>query len=146
MSADFGGGKDSSKDPVKEIQSAWASSPEAATVNRELTEHISSGMEGKSVSMEDIERPNKVRITWALLHRLFIKSYRDVVAYGIRIVMYLGRCNPFHHPQANGKLMRAALSILSGTVWLRLSTTQASIQPFINSIVSSMYPLLSFPC
>ncbi|RJE25448.1 transporter [Aspergillus sclerotialis] len=116
VSADFGGGKGPSKDPVKEIQSAWANSPEAAALNRELSEHISSGMEGKSVSMEDIKRPNIVRITWALLHRLFIKSYRDVVAYGIRIFMYL------------------ALSILSGTVWLRLSTTQASIQPFINSI------------
>lgn len=30
-------------------------------------------------------------ITMSLLHRLFIKSYRDVVAYGIRIVMYLGK-------------------------------------------------------
>lgn len=75
-----------------------------------------------------------LQITLALLHRLFIKSYRDVVAYGIRIVMYLGM---YYHsirtsPQAN----QPALSILSGTVWLRLGTDQQSIQPFINSIVS----------
>lgn len=39
---------------------------------------------------EDLARPGPARITTALLHRSFIKSYRDVVAYGIRIVMYLG--------------------------------------------------------
>jgi ABC-type multidrug transport system permease subunit len=50
------------------------------------------------------------------LNRNFIKSYRDVFAYGIRIAMYLG------------------LAIMVGTIWLRLGTTQESIQPFINSI------------
>ena len=42
--------------------------------------------------MEDMARPGQVKIIIALLHRSFIKSYRDVVAYGIRIVMYLGMC------------------------------------------------------
>jgi hypothetical protein len=42
------------------------------------------------VMMEDMARPGPVKITTALLHRSFIKSYRDIVAYGIRIVMYLG--------------------------------------------------------
>lgn len=43
------------------------------------------------VGLEDLTRPSSFRITAALLHRSFIKSYRDVVAYGIRIVMYLGK-------------------------------------------------------
>ena len=47
---------------------------------------------------------------------MFIKSYRDVVAYGIRIVMYVG------------------LTVMMGTVWLRLDTDQPSIQPFVNAI------------
>ena len=51
-----------------------------------------------------------------LLQRLFIKSYRDVIAYGIRLAMYTG------------------LAIMMGTVWLRLDNDQASIQPFINAI------------
>ncbi|MCJ1449871.1 hypothetical protein MMC28_000199 [Mycoblastus sanguinarius] len=55
-------------------------------------------------------------ITLALLHRSFIKSYRDVVAYGIRFAMYIG------------------LAIMMGTVWLRLPTTQCSIGPFANAI------------
>lgn len=29
-------------------------------------------------------------IPWILMHRLLIKSYRDVVVYGIRVAMYLG--------------------------------------------------------
>ena len=52
----------------------------------------------------------------ALVHRSFIKSYRDFVAYGIRIAMYVG------------------LAIMMGTVWLRLSPTQGNIQSFINAI------------
>lgn len=51
-----------------------------------------------------------------LTERSFIKSYRDVLAYGIRIFMYLG------------------LAIMMGTVWLRLHTDQKSIQSFINAI------------
>lgn len=53
-----------------------------------------------------------------LLRGVFIKSYRDVLAYGIRYAMYTG------------------LAIMMGTVWLRLKTEQAYIQPFINAIVS----------
>lgn len=40
--------------------------------------------------MDELSRPGILSITLTLLHRSFIKSYRDVVAYGIRIVMYLG--------------------------------------------------------
>ena len=52
----------------------------------------------------------------ALLHRSFIKSYRDVFVYGIRLIMYMG------------------LAIMMGTVWLRLSPKQEDIQPLINAI------------
>lgn len=70
--------------------------------------------------VEDVasSRPAWYRIVFALLHRSFIKSNRDVVAYGIRIAMYLG------------------LAIMMGTVWLRLQESQEYIQPFINAIVS----------
>lgn len=70
-----------------------------------------------SVAFEDGPTgPNHLQITLALLHRMFIKSYRDVVVYGIRIAMYIG------------------LAVMMGTVWLRLDTDQSSIQPFINAI------------
>lgn len=54
-----------------------------------------------------------------LLHRSFIKSYRDFLAYYVRIVMYLG------------------LAIMMGTVWLRLKNQQDYIQPYINAIFFS---------
>lgn len=55
-------------------------------------------------------------IQTALIHRSFIKSYRDIIAYGIRIAMYMG------------------LAIMMGTIWLRLSPVQSNIQSFINAI------------
>lgn len=54
-----------------------------------------------------------------LLNRCFIKARRDYLAYYVRFIMYLG------------------LAILMGTVWLRLSYNQNSIQPFINAIFFS---------
>ena len=70
-----------------------------------------------AATLEDhVRRPNILTIISTLLMRMYIKSYRDVVAYGIRIAMYMG------------------LAIMMGTVWLRLPTKQDSIQPFINAI------------
>jgi hypothetical protein len=48
---------------------------------------------------------------FVLLNRSLIKSYREIMAYGMRIAMYL------------------ALAILMGTMFLRLSTEQQYIQP-----------------
>lgn len=71
---------------------------------------------GEGFALGPTQQPNMATQTLILLHRSFIKSYRDAVAYGIRIAMYVG------------------LSIMMGTVWVRLSPTQESIQPFINAI------------
>ncbi|KAK5689391.1 hypothetical protein LTR17_026285 [Elasticomyces elasticus] len=62
------------------------------------------------------ESASKIVIPLALIHRSFIKSYRDIIAYGIRIAMYMG------------------LAVMMGTVWLRFNPDQANIQPFINAI------------
>lgn len=64
------------------------------------------------------KKPNFASIVCTLLHRSFVKSHRDVIAYGVRMGMYLG------------------LAIMMGTVWVRLKTEQEYIQPFINAIVS----------
>ncbi|MCJ1287520.1 hypothetical protein MMC26_006872 [Xylographa opegraphella] len=60
--------------------------------------------------------PSALSIPFTLLHRNFIKSYRDLITYGIRLAMYIG------------------LAIMMGTVWLRLAAAQEAIQPFINAI------------
>ncbi|RAL13164.1 P-loop containing nucleoside triphosphate hydrolase protein [Aspergillus homomorphus CBS 101889] len=119
ISSDFDTGKGGggAQARVQEIQKAWAESTEAIAITRQVSERnqeAGKGMDKRST--EDMARPGPIRITAALLHRSFIKSYRDVVAYGIRIVMYLG------------------LAIMMGTVWLRLHPSQEYIQPFINAI------------
>ncbi|MCJ1438165.1 hypothetical protein MMC27_007552 [Xylographa pallens] len=60
--------------------------------------------------------PSALSIPFTLLHRNFIKSYRDLITYGIRLAMYIG------------------LAVMMGTVWLRLEAAQQAIQPFINAI------------
>ena len=61
-------------------------------------------------------RAHPPRILATLMHRAFLKSFRDVTAYGIRAAMYL------------------CLALLMGTVWLRLQPTDRNIQAFVNAI------------
>jgi energy-coupling factor transporter ATP-binding protein EcfA2/ABC-type multidrug transport system permease subunit len=51
-----------------------------------------------------------------LLHRLFLKSYRDILTYWIRVAMYMG------------------LAVMMGTVWLQLNPVQKDIQSFVNAL------------
>lgn len=60
-----------------------------------------------------------------LVHRSFIKSYRDFTAYGVRIAMYIG------------------LAFMMGTVWLRLGEDQVDIQPYVNALVRLLLVLPS---
>ena len=60
--------------------------------------------------------PMRPDLPFILLHRNWIKSYRDLLTYGTRIAMYLG------------------LAIMMGLVWLRLDYVQSSIQPFVNAL------------
>ncbi|KAJ5083916.1 hypothetical protein NUU61_008495 [Penicillium alfredii] len=117
VSSDFTNSKEEAQTRVEGIQLAWAKAAEANAVTRKgagRARMVES--ESEKTLMQDLAGPGAIRITAALLHRSFIKSYRDVVAYGIRIVMYMG------------------LAILMGTVWLRLYPSQEYIQPLINAI------------
>lgn len=87
VSADFGADK-SVQDEVEKIQTAWAQSPENSQLVNLSAELAEKG--APKVTVDEGNRPGLISITASLLHRLFIKSYRDVVAYGIRIVMYMG--------------------------------------------------------
>lgn len=69
-----------------------------------------------STSRYKVARPSSWKVPLTMLHRSWIKSYRDIMAYGIRIAMYLG------------------LAILMGTVFLRFKTEQRYVQPYINAI------------
>jgi ABC-type multidrug transport system ATPase subunit len=62
-------------------------------------------------------KPSLLRAFQVVLHRSWIKSWRDPLVYWVRFVMYMG------------------LALLMGTVWLRLPATQDHIQAFANCIL-----------
>lgn len=107
--ADFGNDADGAR--LDAIFTRWKQSQRAQLLDTQLAELFG----------DDVETPFVPHAAFTsqvvtLLHRAFIKSYRDLVAYWIRLVMYMG------------------LSIMMGTVWLRLTPHQDHIQPFINAI------------
>ncbi len=120
INTDFVREGDDSKARMAHINEAWAISDEARAIEAEIeaaqAEASSPEKAGPNISNIKVEKRNALVIPLVLLHRSWIKSYRDVVAYGIRIAMYLG------------------LAILMGTTFLRLNTSQTDIQPFINAI------------
>ncbi|KIW08776.1 uncharacterized protein PV09_00713 [Verruconis gallopava] len=112
VNTDFAKDTEIAEKRLLEIQTAWEAAPLAARVNSKIEKHI-----GTMDYAEDAHvGPNPITIPLTLIHRNLIKSYRDVIAYTIRIVMYL------------------ALGIMMGTVWLRLSPEQQHIQSWINAI------------
>ena len=88
VSSDFG-----DETRVETIREKWSQSSQFAELSKYIAQKSDLSEKGSgahAVQKDDLSRPGVLAITLSLLHRLFIKSYRDVVAYGIRIVMYLG--------------------------------------------------------
>ncbi|CVK94323.1 hypothetical protein FPRO04_06922 [Fusarium proliferatum] len=114
VNIDFAQDRGEATRDLETLQAAWQNSRQASEVKTTIKSAESLGGDWNIDAIE--KRPSMFSLTLTLLHRSFIKSYRDVVAYGIRIAMYLG------------------LAIMMGTVWVRLDPAQESIQPFINAI------------
>jgi len=121
INTDFNTNSESKVD-LATIHNSWQTSPAQQTLHLTLTN--SSSHKGPShlttESNHNHQQPHQksfhLDLPLILLHRNFIKSHRDLLAYGTRIAMYIG------------------LAIMMGTVWLRLPYTQSSIQPFINAL------------
>ena len=111
-SSDFSQDEADAQRRLEKLHLAWRESSEAQAISASVARTSSE----KDILIESKSRAPFLKVTLAILHRSFIKSYRDVVAYGIRFAMYIG------------------LAIMMGTVWLRLPTTQSSIEPFTNAI------------
>lgn len=122
VNTDFSADETASRDLVNSLAVAWKDSSQYQIAHKQVLA-VRPANEGQGPSLgrdHGRRKPNSFSIVISLLHRSFIKSYRDVVAYGIRIAMYTG------------------LAIMMGTVWVRLSTDQSSIQPFTNAIVGTL--------
>ncbi|KAI9680295.1 MAG: hypothetical protein M1829_001181 [Trizodia sp. TS-e1964] len=115
VNTDFAVNRVDAVQQLENIQTGWQSSSEASNIAAEI-KSLESDAQKEPLVVEHVSRRQFLIILVTLLHRLFLKSYRDFVAYGIRIAMYVG------------------LSIMMGTLFLRLDATQSSIQPFINAI------------
>ncbi|OCK75191.1 putative ATP-binding cassette transporter [Lepidopterella palustris CBS 459.81] len=102
---------------IGQITQAWSENSQNQRLIEEI-DIISRRVEDtdRDLSKFKVEMPAPWVVPMVLLQRSWIKSYRDIVTYGIRVIMYLG------------------LAILMGTVFLRLKSNQEYIQPFINSI------------
>jgi hypothetical protein len=114
MNVDFASHQEVANTRLQKIQQAWVKSPKGAG--------LPALVKAKMATVEQLSdtkpsRTNFPIILMTLVHRSFIKSYRDVVAYGIRVAMYTG------------------LAIMMGTVWLRLKQDQSAIESFTNAIV-----------
>ena len=116
-SSDFADDVDQAKLTLQKLHQDWKNSAGAEALTAAVA-GASPEKSGLAATVESKSRTSFPVVVAALLHRSWIKSYRDVVAYGIRFAMYIG------------------LAIMMETVWLRLPTTQSSIGPFTNAIVS----------
>ena len=106
--------KDGNVNRLESLRSMWQDAPEARIDDIVIAQQRKAI--GGHFSLPRNARPTGLHIQLCLLQRSFLKSYRDVVPYGIRIAMYLG------------------LAILMGSVWYRLEPSQDNIQAFENAI------------
>ena len=114
VNTDFSSDPTTAAQRLNQLHTSWASSPAAAVIFDKI--HAQSSGPLPSAALSTQMSASSFSIPFTLMHRSFIKSYRDVVAYGIRIAMYMG------------------LAIMMGTVWLRLAPIQSNIQAFTNAI------------
>lgn len=93
VNTDFVKDKRQAAQKLEAMHGAWEESRPA----KELRAAIADA-EKNSNSLDDDQaekKPGLPSLALTLLHRSFIKSYRDVVAYGIRFVMYTGELSGF---------------------------------------------------
>jgi ABC-type multidrug transport system permease subunit len=117
VNTDFAGDQTKAESKLQQLLSHWNSSTDQQMLQSDI-EVTKSSHVTEALALDPDQRSALQRMTVpvTLIHRSFIKSYRDVFTYGIRIAMYV------------------CLAIMSGTVWLRLDTSQENIQAFTNTI------------
>ena len=90
VNVDFAEDRDAAGRKLEQIHSAWAKSSETSATWAESPSSLYHPKHDK-LQVDVQSGPTKILIPLTLLHRNFIKSYRDVVAYGVRLAMYTGQ-------------------------------------------------------
>ena len=104
MNIDFVRHQEAATARLEVMQQGYVVSESPGTIRLHRIEFAECGFFASIQAIED----NFPIILMTLVHRSFVKSYRDIVAYGIRVAMYTG------------------LAIMMGTVWLRLQDRSSS--------------------
>ncbi|PHH66124.1 hypothetical protein CDD81_187 [Ophiocordyceps australis] len=100
---------------VSELHYSWKCSNKAQELKRAIsTAGYTKEYPGSELRAMSSSRPGIAFRTRILLLQAFTKSYRDVVVYGIRYLMYV------------------VLAIICGTHWLQLKSHQDYIQSFLS--------------
>ena len=88
-SSDFALDGSGARSRIEKLHSDWEGSSESDSLKTFIASVARENDKLRSLSVSK-SRASFLKVVMALLHRSFIKSYRDVVAYGIRFAMYLG--------------------------------------------------------
>jgi len=80
---------DKPKELLADLHASWTQSAHAVAITAEIKHYKTYTTTLATAFTHDTANPYLLPFT--LMHRSFIKSYRDLVAYGIRIAMYMGR-------------------------------------------------------
>ena len=88
-SSDFAHSDQAARERILDLHAFWQNSPAAEGLAL-ATQSPSREKDSNVVPLDTNSKSSFVLVVGALLHRSFIKSYRDVVAYGIRFAMYIG--------------------------------------------------------
>ncbi|KAL9114838.1 MAG: hypothetical protein Q9227_001081 [Pyrenula ochraceoflavens] len=115
VNIDFARDRSAAQSSLSQIQETWSSSTQLTTLLQQIGRPLPPSP-NQTLHLSHQSHPNPFLLPLTLLHRSLLKSHRDIIAYGIRLAMYLG------------------LAIMMGTVFLRLPTTQSAIQPAINAL------------
>lgn len=91
VNVDFARGRGGAEERLIQLQRAWEESGMAEELRRAV-ERVETQSGGVELTDDGVKKhPGTMSLVWTLLRRAFIKSYRDVVVYGIRVAMYFGK-------------------------------------------------------
>jgi hypothetical protein len=92
VNTDFAQSKEDVEQQLGEVTSSWYPSDQKKATDDELSDELVRNSMGIEIIVDTIDasRPSVMSLTATLVHRAFLKSYRDVIVYGIRVAMYLG--------------------------------------------------------
>lgn len=88
VNVDFARGDAAADERLATISAAWGRSPKS--LDMISAANSTPNQEYEALRVDGRSGTTQLFIPITLLHRNFIKSYRDVVTYGIRFAMYTG--------------------------------------------------------